>query len=111
MEALIRKNCMTLGMLALLAAPLVSCVSAEPGDAPEPGNLVAFDEVAEPGESQVGSATQALELDPSEVFILEIENAGNGCPAPEDTATTIAEDRKSFIVAFNRLGLRIAPIP
>jgi hypothetical protein len=92
-----KKNTFALGILALAASPLVGCVDAESGDAP--------------GAPEVGSATQAIGPNPSDVFILDIKNTGTGCPTPNDTATTIAEDRKSFIVAYNKLGLQIAPAP
>jgi hypothetical protein len=95
MEALMKKNALVLGVLALLAAPMAGCADVEP----------------ESGDSEVGSTAQAVEPTPSDVFIIDIKNIGTGCPTAADTATTIAEDRKSFIVAYNNLGLGMAPAP
>jgi hypothetical protein len=94
-----KKNTFALGLLALAAAPLVGCADADPGSDPASGDL------------DVGSAAQALGPTPSDVFILDVRNTGTGCPTKDDTATTVAEDRKSFIIAYNRLGLQIAPAP
>jgi hypothetical protein len=111
-----KKNTFALAFLALVATPMVGCADSEPGRDPGSGDLAADRvdvdvDVASPGDLDVGSAAQALLPSASEVYILEIKNAGTGCPTPIDTSTTISEDLRSFIVAYNRLGLQIAPAP
>lgn len=54
---------------------------------------------------------QAADPDPNDVYILGIKANGKGCPAgnPGTVTTTIAEDKKSFVVNFRDMELAYPP--
>ncbi len=50
---------------------------------------------------------QAADPDPNDVYIIGVKTNGKGCPKgdPDTVETTIAEDKKSFVVTFRDMEL------
>lgn len=114
MRTYIKDNASRVGFVAFVALAIAGCSGEDltGGDEPDQGGAVAPDDVS--GEAAVSSDASALVLDEpslSDVYIKEIRTGGSGCPDHDDVTTSIALDRKSFTVTFDKMQLDYPPPP
>lgn len=99
-----------LGLVAAIAVALAGCGAEDPtgSDEADPGDVGALDGEGIAEESESLSLAQPV---PSaeDVYIESITTGGGGCPSPGDVSTTISEDRKSFLVIFDKMILEYPP--
>ncbi|MBP7243657.1 DUF4360 domain-containing protein [Amaricoccus sp.] len=98
------------GPAAVLAAASWCLVGSAGCDAPNHAVAAVATVAVENGD--VVEAPEAEEApDPNDVYIEEIATGGKGCLTPDSVSTLISDDRKSFIIIYDKMLLENPPGP
>lgn len=95
-----------LGLVALLSTAAFGCVA---GDSTDEAGATPSEPIATGEEPLLSFSSQ--DFDPDDVYIERITTGGPGCRDNDDVSAEIAEDRKSFLLIFDKMVLENPPGP